>query len=156
MSIRPLDHRIGIVIAFVMQRNTVELLERIRNLASRSLQSRIQRNAFHLACNNPKPLVRSPGMVSTHIDTVAFFHIAEVDSIDASALIRNDWWFRVSEEGPRGLPEEGVSLDVRGTCAGSKPAKFVLDEKFADERLAEAGTQNLARTISASCVEHSL
>lgn len=69
---------------------------------------------------------------------MTFLHIAEVDRVDASALVGDDRWFRMSEQSPGCLPEERMRLDVGSACARSESAQFVLDEEFADERFAQA------------------
>lgn len=145
-------------ILLMMQRNTIKLLERIRELAARRSQTTIKRHALHLVTRQlPALILRLPvfatdltlapraagvtlalicGRGAAEIDRVRFLDVAEVHRVDAAALVGHDGGFGVAEQGPGGLAEEGVRFDVGGAGAGAKAAELVLDEQFADEGFA--------------------
>lgn len=68
---------------------------------------------------------------------MGFLDVAEVDCVDAAALVGDDGRFAVAEQGPGGTTEEGMCFYVRGAGAGAEAAEFVFDEEFADKRFAE-------------------
>ena len=72
------------------------------------------------------------------IHALRFLDVAEVNGVNAAALIGHDGRFHVAEEGPGGGAEEGVRFYVGGAGAGAEAAEFVFDEEFADEGFAEA------------------
>lgn len=51
----------------------------------------------------------------------------------------------MAEQRPRGAAEEWVVLHVGCTSAGPQAAEFILDEKLADQGLAEAGSTNVSK-----------
>jgi hypothetical protein len=120
-------------VAIVMQSHAVEFLERIRNLVSGRGKARIQRYTLQLA-----------RAAVANIDTVRLLHITEVQSIDTAALVGDDRWLRVAEQSPRGAAEEGMILHVGCTGAGTQAAEFILDEKLADQGLAEARSTSVS------------
>lgn len=107
-----------------MQSNAVELLERIRDLASRG--RRIHGNPLHLDVLAP-----------ADIDAPAFLDVAEVDRVRAPALVGDHGRFHVANERPLGLPEEGMGLHIGGTSARAQTFRLVLDQEFPDEGLAQ-------------------
>ena len=105
-----------LLIPLMMQRNRVKLLKRIRNLAPRRLQPRIQRHTLHLRRGNLPALIlpheKIAVVVVAQVDGLRFFHVAEVDGVDAAALVGDYGWFGVAEQGPGGAAEEGVGFYV--------------------------------------------
>ena len=71
-----------LVIAVMMQSDTVEFFKWICNLAHRGCETRIQWNALDLCDSN--------------VNTLAFLDIPEVGRLDALALMRNDGGLHVS------------------------------------------------------------
>lgn len=104
-----------VVVAVMMERYAVKLLERIRSLATGSRKAAVERNALH-------------GSRSTDVHTFALLDVAEVDGVEGTPLIWYDWRLHVSDQCPLSRPEEGVNLDVRGSCTGTQSAVFVFDE----------------------------
>lgn len=96
------------LIPIMMQRNTIELLKRIRNLTPRRRQATIQRHALHLARRDCETLV----LALSKIHTVALLHVSKVDCVNATALVGDDGRLGVAEQSPRGGAEEGVCFDV--------------------------------------------
>lgn len=84
------------LVALMMQRDTVELLEGIRDFATGSRKAGVQRDALHLAGAHAEALVRA----AAEIDALRFLDVAEVQSVDAAALVGDDGRFGVAEEGP--------------------------------------------------------
>lgn len=117
-------YRVAVVVAVVVEGDTVELLKRIRNLAHWSCEARVQRYTLDLRRSN--------------VDTLALFYVPEVGRLNAVALVRNDGRFRVAEQRPLCSAEERCSLDIRSTSARSQSSCLVLDQKLANKRLAEA------------------
>lgn len=118
-----------LIIALMMQSHTIELLERIRNLAAGGRQTRIKRDTLHLTGGEIEALVLSVGLglLATQVDRLRFFDVAEVDRVDPAALVRYDGRFRVAEERPRGGAEERVGFHVRCTCSGAETTELVFD-----------------------------
>lgn len=114
------------LLPIMMQRNTIELLERIRDVRPGSRQARVQGDAFDVA------------RAGTDVHARALFDVAEVDCVGGPALMGNHGRLHVSEEGPLGGAEEGVRFDVRGAGSGAEASCFVFDEEFADDGFAEA------------------
>lgn len=94
------------IISIMMQRDTVELLERINDFPTRRCQATIQRYALH-----------GPGVANVH--ALALLHVAEVDGINAAALVGDDRRLHVANQCPLSRAEEGVHFDVRSACAGA-------------------------------------
>ena len=105
-----------LLIPLMMQRNRVKLLKRIRNLAPRRLQPGIQRHTLHLRRGHLPALIlpheKIAVVVVAQVDGLRFFHVAEVDGVDAAALVGDYGWFGVPEQGPGGAAEEGVGFYV--------------------------------------------
>ena len=131
-----------------MQRHTIELLKRIRQLPARRRQPRIQGHPPQLPVQ--RPLARpdperarrarpSSSPFAVPVDTAALLDVAEIDRVDGAALVGHHGRFHVAQERPLGVAEERVGFDVRGAGAGADAAEFVFDEQFADEGFAEAG-----------------
>lgn len=99
------------LVSIMMQRHTVELFERIGDLSARCGESRVQRHTFHLARAHAEAFVCA-GAVAANVETVRLFDVAEVESIDAAALIGNNRRLGVAKESPRGAAEEWVVLHV--------------------------------------------
>lgn len=96
-------------ITFVVEGDTVELLKGIVEFAVRSREARVHWNTLHLS-----------RIGAANIYASALLDIAEVHRIGAdTTLVGDHRWLHVTNECPLGLSEEGVSLDVRGTSAGS-------------------------------------
>lgn len=133
----------------MMQRHTVELLKRIRQLPSRRRQSRIQRHPPQLPVQRPfaRPdperarRARPPSSFAVPVDTAALLDVAEIDRVDGAPLVGDHGRFHVAQERPLRVAEERVGFDVRGAGAGADAAEFVFDEEFADEGFAEAGLE---------------
>ena len=81
-----------LVVSIVMQRNRVELLERICDLATRRGQVAVQRHTLHLTCVYTKALV---DLGTAKIDTMTFLDISEVHSVDTAALVGYNRGLRV-------------------------------------------------------------
>ncbi len=64
---------------------------------------------------------------AANVDALAFLDVAEVDSVDATALVWYNWRFHVSNKCPLSCPEERMALDVGRTSASSQTAVLVLD-----------------------------
>ena len=109
----PLLGRVIFIISIVVQGNTIEFLERIWLLITRGSKPTIQRYTFGM-------FQRSS---SAQIDTLAFFHIAEIYRINArAALDRYDWRFTMSKQRPLSIAEEWMGLYIAGTSAGAETA----------------------------------
>lgn len=98
-------HRVAVVVTVVVKRNTVELFERVRNLAHGRCKARVQGYAF-----DPR---------SSNVDTLALLDIPEIGRLNTVTLVRNNWWFRMAQQRPLCGAEERRSLDVRSTGARS-------------------------------------
>lgn len=107
------------VFAVMMQRHAVEVLERVRYFNARRREAGIERDAL--------------GLGGAEVDAVAVAHVPEVDRVGAAALVRDDRRLGVPEQGPLGLSEERVGLDVGGAGPGPEPLQLVLDEELADD-----------------------
>lgn len=116
--------RVAVIVAVVVKCDTVELFERIRNLAHRSRQARVQWYAL-----DPR---------GSNVNTLALLYVPEVGRLDAVTLVRDNGGLRVAEQRPLCSTEERCSLDVRSTSARSQAFSLVLDQKLADQRLAKA------------------
>lgn len=133
----------------MMQRHTIELLKRIRQLPSRRRQARIQGHPPQLPVQRPlaRPdlerarRARPSSSFAVPVDTAALLDVAEIDRVDGAPLVGDHGRFHVAQERPLGVAEERVGFDVRGAGAGADAAEFVFDEQFADEGFAEAGLE---------------
>jgi hypothetical protein len=76
-----------LVVSIVMQRNRVELLEWIGNLAARRSQIAVQGYALHLTGAYTKAIVYSR---ATKVDTMTFLDVSEIHSVDTTALVGYD------------------------------------------------------------------
>jgi len=123
---------IMMLLPIMMQRHTIELLERIRDLRPGSRQAGVQGDAFDVA------------RAGTHVHARALFDVAEVDCVGGPALMGNHGRLHVSEQSPLGGAEEGVRFDVGGAGSGAEASCFVFDEEFADDGFAEAVLFSLA------------
>lgn len=117
-------YRVVMIVAIVVQSDAVKLLERIRNFAHGSCKTRVQGNTFYFRRAN--------------VNTLTLLDISEVWRLDPMALMRDDGGLRVAQERPLGGAEERCSLNVRSASTGSESSSLVLDEQFANQRLAEA------------------
>lgn len=108
----------------MVQGNAVELLKGIRDFASRGC--RIHGNTLHLDVLGP-----------ADIDAPAFLDIAEVHRVRAPALVGDHGRFHVANERPLRLSEERMGLHIGSTGARSQTLRFVLDQEFPDEGLAQ-------------------
>lgn len=125
------------IVAIMMQRDAVELLERVRDLAAGRREPGVERDALHLAGAHAEALVGAAA--GAEVDALGLLDVAEVEGVNAAALIGDDGGFGVAQQGPGGGAEEGVGFDVRGAGAGAETAELVFDEEFTDEGFAEAG-----------------
>lgn len=119
------------VVAVMVERDTVELLERICDLAHGCCQTRIQWDTL--------------GFCSTNIHALTLFDIPEVRCLDTTALVGNHWWLHVAKKCPLRCTEERMCFHIGGSCSGTEAAKLILSQKFANKGFAEALTM-LART----------
>lgn len=69
------------IITVVMQRDAVELLKGICDFSHGCSETGVQGYALDLRCAN--------------VDALAFFHVPEVRSLDATALVRDHRWLHV-------------------------------------------------------------
>lgn len=104
-----------VVVTIVVQGDAVELEEGVGNVTARCRQSAIQRHPLH-----------RPG--SRQVDTLALFHVTEVDGIDSSASVGNDGWLHVADQRPLRRPEEWMRLDIRSASSGSQSPVLVFDK----------------------------
>ena len=112
----------------MVKSHAVELFERVRNLPVRGGESRIHGDSFHFrGCRG-----------AANIDATTLFDIAEIAGVNTTPLVRDHRWLHVTDECPLRLAEKRMSLDVRSPSSSSKAFCFILDQKFADQRLAEA------------------
>lgn len=117
---------VSTIIAIMMKGDAVELLERICDLTTGSCEVRVQRNTFRLARAR-----------ASNVHAPAIFDIAEVNCVNATALVGNHGRFHVTYQSPLRLAEEWMSLDVRRTSSGTEALCLVLDEQLADQRFAK-------------------
>jgi hypothetical protein len=121
------------LVAIMVQRDRVEVLEWVRHIASRCGKTTIQWNTLE-----------RHGSGATDVDTLALLDISKVDRVDSTlALIGDDGRLHVSNQGPLRRAEEGMRLDVRCASASAQPSVLVLDEQLAHQRFAEARTCQL-------------
>lgn len=113
-----------VIVTIVVQSHAVELFKWIRDFAHRGSETRVQWNALDFRYAN--------------VDALALFDVSEVGCLNTMALVRNNGRLRVAEQRPLCSAEERCRLDVRRSSARSESSSLVLDEKFANERLAEA------------------
>lgn len=92
-----------VIIAVMMQRNAVELLEGVCNFTHGSSEAGIQRDALSFR--------------RTDIDALTFFHIPEVGSFDAAALVRDHGRLHMAQQRPLSCTEERMGFYVGGTSA---------------------------------------
>lgn len=118
------SHRVAVVITVVVKGDTVELLERVRNLAHWRRKARVQWHTL-----DPR---------GSDVDTLALFDIPEVWCLNAVTLVRDDGWFRMAQQRPLCGSEERCSLDVGSTSARAQALSLVLDQQLAHNRLAKA------------------
>lgn len=113
-----LSIRMRMRIALMMQRHTVELLKWIRNFTTRSRQATIQWHTLHLARRHLPAFVlaiRQPRRSRTRVTEVyglRLLDVAEINRVDATALVGDDGRFAVAEQCPGSAAEEGMCLDV--------------------------------------------
>ncbi len=93
------------LLPIMMQRNTIELLKRIRNLRPWSRQAGVQGNALDVS------------RTGTDIHARALLDVAEIDGVRGAALMRDHGRLHVPEESPLGGAEERVRLHVGGAGA---------------------------------------
>lgn len=110
------------IVAVMVECDTVELFERIRNFASRSGKARVQWDAL--------------GSRSANVDALTLLYVTEVGCLNTATLVRDNRRFHMSQQGPRGGTEKGMRLDVGGTGSRPKSAQLVFDEQFPDQGLA--------------------
>lgn len=84
------------LVALMMQRDAVELLEGIRDLAAGGREAGVERHALHLAGAHAEALVRA----AAEVDALRFLDVAEVQSVDAAALVGDDGRFGVAQKSP--------------------------------------------------------
>lgn len=82
------------LVSFVVQCHAVELLEGICNFAAGSGKARVKRNTLHLAGAHAEAFV---GATVADVDTMRLFDVAEVESVDATALIGDDRWLGMTK-----------------------------------------------------------
>lgn len=92
----------------VVECNAVEFKERICSLVAWSCQSAIQWNTT--AIHRPS---------SADINALTLLDVPKIDRIDSMALVRDNRRLHMANQGPLSCTEEGVSLDVRCTGAGT-------------------------------------
>lgn len=92
--------RSGHFFFIVIQRDTVELEERILQLASRRCHSRVKWYTLEQFSCVPQ------------VNATAFFDVAEVDCVYSSALVWDHWWFHVSQQSPSNWFEERMILHI--------------------------------------------
>lgn len=109
-------------IIVVVERDAVELEEGVCGFVARGCQPAVQGNARG---------IHRPGAANVH--AFALLDVPKVDGINATALVGDDGWFHVADQGPLRGAEEGVGLDVGGTSSGTQPSVLVLDQEFPDE-----------------------
>lgn len=89
------------IVPIMMQRDRIELLKRVGNLTARRRQPRVQRHTLHPTRRQIEPLVLAQGgpvgVAIAQIDGVRLFDVAEVDGVDAAALVGDDGGFGVAE-----------------------------------------------------------
>lgn len=114
------------VLTIMMQRDAVKLLKRIRRLGARRREPAVQRHTLD------PPFCPGHGPGPANVDALALLDVAEIDRVDAPALVRDDGRLHVPDQCPLRRAEEGVRLDVGRAGAGAEAAVFVFDEEFAD------------------------
>lgn len=87
------------VISFVVKSHTVKLEERIRDLVSGCGKATVQRYTGQL-------------FRSADVHTFTFLDISKVDSVDASAGMRDNRGFHMANKGPLRGSEERMHLDI--------------------------------------------
>lgn len=132
------------VLPVVMQRDTVELLKRIRNFRPRSGQATVERHALDVAHGTPAAAVPVRRSGTANVDARALFDVAEVDRVRGAALVRDHRRLHVSQQSPLRGAEESMVLDVGRAGAGAQTATFVFDEELADDGFTKAMRVRLA------------
>jgi len=88
------DFAIVHIISVMMQRDRVELFEGIGDFTTGRGEAAVKWDTFHLAGGKTEAFVRAGcGGGGAEVDRVRFFHVTEVDRVDAAALVGNDWGF---------------------------------------------------------------
>lgn len=111
MPIAVLHIDMPVLIAIMMQRNAIELLKRIRDFPARRIKPTVERYALHLTRGYAPPFILARDR-RAEIDGMRFLDVAEVDGVDAAALVGDDGRFLVTEESPGGGAEKGLGFDV--------------------------------------------
>jgi len=131
-SLPPKLVRLGLaVLVFVqtimMEGHRVETLEWIGDLITRGREATIQWDTLDLG--------------STDINRFGFLDRAEVDRIDAFALIRDDGWLAVAKQSPLGTAEEGMSFTSLAPAREPRrrSSSFVSSLRMTDLHVLETG-----------------
>lgn len=95
-------------VVVVVECNAVEFKERVCGLVAWSCQSAIQWNTSS---------IHRPG--SADINALALLDVPKIDRINSLALIRDNRWLHMANQSPLRCTEEGVSLNVGRTGAGT-------------------------------------
>lgn len=93
------------LLPIMMQRNTVKLLKRIRNLRPGGRQAGVQGDALDVS------------RTGADIHARALLDVTEIDGVRSTALMRDHGRLHVSEESPLGGAKEGVRFHVGGAGA---------------------------------------
>ena len=86
------------ILTLMMQRDAVEVDERICYLTTWSSEARVHRNTLQSA--------------GTNVDTCTLLQIAEIDRIEGPPLVRYHRWFHVSQQCPGDRFEKRVAFDI--------------------------------------------
>lgn len=81
------------LIPLVKKRNTIKLLKRIRNLAPRRRQSRVQRHTLHLPAVQAKTLINPTCARTSQVYAPALFDVAEIYRVNPATLVGDDGRF---------------------------------------------------------------
>ena len=121
------------VVAVVVERDAVEFLERICQLAAWRGEPAVEWHTLHATRRHGETLVRR-----AQIHAVALLDITEIDRVDAPSLRRDDGRLRMPQQRPLCRAEEGVRLDVGCARPRPEPPELGFDQKLPDEGFAEA------------------
>lgn len=133
-SLRHSRHRLvvavvgAMVVAFVVQGHAVEFNKGISRLTAGRGEAAVQWDAIlhvHL-------------LSTANIHTFALLNITEVERVNGTAGVGHNWRLHVADKSPLCGAEEGMSLDIGGTSAGTKSAVLVLDQQLANQRFTKA------------------
>lgn len=86
------------LVAFVVECDAIELFEWIWGFLAWRSETGVKRYTLHFSCRD--------------IDGGTLFDIAEVDSVNAPALMWDDWWLHVSKQCPLRSLEEWMCFHV--------------------------------------------